>query len=226
MNCPSCGAAMTAQTLEGHLGTQVQIDFCGDCQIFWFDHLESLRLAPAATLGLFRMISDRNRAAPRALREPLSCPRCDLRLLLTNDRQRNTPFRYWRCGREHGRLILFFDFLREKDFIRPLSPPQLAELRQNIQTINCSNCGAPIDIVHASECAHCGTPVSMLDVKHISEVAAQTKDADGARAAIDALELAAVVRALKADPLVASPPAPGGLVETGLYLLGRWLTSS
>jgi len=217
---------MTAQTLDGHLGTEVQIDFCGGCQIFWFDHLESLRLAPAATLGLFRMISDSARTAPRALHEPLACPRCDLRLLLTNDRQRNTPFKYWRCGREHGRLISFFDFLREKDFIRPLSPQQLGELRQNLQTINCSNCGAPIDIVHSSECAHCGTPVSMLDVKHIADVASQTKDAGRARAAMDALELAAIVRALKADPEVARTPPPAGLVETGLYLLGRWLTAS
>ena len=225
MTCPSCGAEMTTQTLEGHLGTQVQIDFCGECQIFWFDHLESLRLSPAATLGLFKMIGDRTRAAPRALREPLACPRCDLRLLLTNDRQRNTPFRYWRCAREHGRIISFFDFLREKDFIRPLSSLQLAELSRNIQTINCSNCGAPIDIVHASECAHCGTPVSMLDVKHISEVAAQTKDPDRARAAVEALELAAVVRALKADIEVTRTPPPG-LVETGLYLLGRWFSAS
>jgi hypothetical protein len=221
MNCPSCGAGMTAQTLEGHLGTQVQIDFCGGCQVFWFDHLESLRLSPAATLGLFRMISDRNRARPNALREPLSCPRCDLRLLMTNDRQRNTPFKYWRCGREHGRLISFFDFLREKDFIRPLSPQQLAELRKNLQTINCSNCGAPIDIVHASECSHCGTPVSMLDVKQIAEVASRLNDAGGSKPAVD---LDAVARALKADREMDQSPA--GLVEAGLQLLGRWLTVS
>jgi hypothetical protein len=65
----------------------------------------------------------------------------------------------------------------------------------------------------------------MLDVKHISEVAAQTKDPDRARAAVEALELAAVVRALKADIEVTRTP-PAGLVETGLYLLGRWFTAS
>ncbi len=212
---------MTAQTLEGHLSAQVQIDFCSECQVFWFDHLESLRLSPNATLGLFRMISDSTRSAPKGLHEPMGCPRCDLRLLLTSDRQRNTPFKYWRCAREHGRLISFFDFLREKDFIRPLSPQQLAELRKNLQTINCSNCGAPIDIVHTSECAHCGTPVSMLDVKQISEMADQLKEADRPKPAVD---MDAVVRALKADREL--DQSANGLVEAGLRLLGRWLTSS
>lgn len=212
---------MTTQTLEGHLGTDVQIDVCPACQMFWFDHLESLRLSPAATLGLFRMISDHSRAAPRPPGEPVNCPRCGLRLLMTSDRQRNTPFRYWRCAREHGRLISFFDFLREKDFIRPLSPQQLADLRKNLQTINCSNCGAPIDIVHASDCTHCGTPVSMLDVKQIADVAAQMKDAGRPRPAVD---LDAVVRALKADSEL--DQSSSGLVEAGLRVLGRWLTSS
>src|SRR4051794_34096926 len=159
---------MTELALEGHLGTSVAIDACQTCQTFWFDHLESLRLSPAATLHLFRRIGDQTRSAPPRLAQTLKCPRCDLRLTLTDDRQRNTPFRYWRCAREHGRLISYFDFLREKDFIRPLSPLQLADLRQNVQTIACSNCGAPIDLVHTSECAHCGTPVSMLDVKQIA----------------------------------------------------------
>jgi Zn-finger nucleic acid-binding protein len=225
MNCPSCGAEMSAQMLEGHLGVQVQIDSCADCQAFWFDHLESVKLSPAATLGLFRMISDQSRAAPKPLREPLACPRCDLRLLLTHDRQRNTPFRYWRCAREHGRLITFFDFLREKDFIRPLSPQQLAELRQNLQIVNCSNCGAPIDIVHGSDCAHCGTPVSMLDVKHISEMANRSKKADGAQPPAARGDIDALVDAMRAHQ-EADHRSANGLVEAGLRLIGRWLTSS
>jgi hypothetical protein len=212
---------MTAKTLEGHLGTEVQIDFCGGCQVFWFDHLESLRLSPAATLGLFRMISDRSPSSPRPIGDRLNCPRCDLRLLATSDRQRNTPFKYWRCAREHGRLISFFDFLREKDFIRPLSPQQLVELRRSLQTINCSNCGAPIDIVHASACAHCGTPISMLDVKQISEIAAQAQAIDQPKPAPD---IAAIVAALQLRHQSEQPAH--GLVETGLELIGRWLSVS
>ena len=53
MTCPNCGAAMTAQTLDGHLGTLVTIDLCVPCQMFWFDTRESLKLAPGAVLKLF-----------------------------------------------------------------------------------------------------------------------------------------------------------------------------
>ena len=94
MDCPSCGAAMTSLTLGGHLSTEVHIDLCQTCQVIWFDRLESLRLAPAATLRLFRVIGDRPQLSPAPIQERLKCPRCDIRLLLTHDRQRNTPFRY------------------------------------------------------------------------------------------------------------------------------------
>jgi hypothetical protein len=211
---------MTTQTLEGHLDTQVEIDFCGGCQLFWFDHLESLRLSPGATLQLFTLISE-HKTAPPPVREPLKCPRCGMHLLLTNDRQRNTPFRYWRCDREHGRLITFFDFLREKDFIRPLSGAQLAALRQNVQMVNCSNCGAPIDLSTASACAHCGTPISMLDVKQISEMAAQLGQAAAPRAPIDVDSIFAAMRAERERDRDSS----SGLVETGLAMMARWLTS-
>ena len=161
---------MTTLRLDGHLGALVDLDLCPTCQIIWFDHFESSRLLPAAVLRLFRLIGERDRMSPAPIKRTLRCPRCHLRLLLTHDRQRNTPFRYWRCGNDHGRLITFFEFLREKDFIRPLSPQQLDELRRNVQIINCSNCGAPIDLAGAPECSHCGTPISMLDLRHVKEV--------------------------------------------------------
>jgi hypothetical protein len=225
---------MTALTLDGHLGTKVELDLCAACQVIWFDHLESLRLSPGATLSLFRKIADGKQSSPPPLHDPLKCPRCDLRLLLTNDRQRNTPFRYRRCAREHGRLITFFDFLREKDFVRPLSPQQLAELRANVQTINCSNCGAPIDLTRASACAHCSTPLSMLDLNHLEAVAAQLRGAEGSRAvdspppggktrekeAIDAL-----FEALRADGAGVNA-ASSGLIETGLRLIKTWFTET
>jgi hypothetical protein len=57
--------------------------------------------------------------------------------------------------------------------VRPLSARQIAELRASVQTVNCSNCGAPIDLTLASACAHCSTPLSMLDLNQI-EVMART----------------------------------------------------
>ncbi len=210
---------MDAQTLEGHVGTAVQIDRCPSCQLFWFDRLESVRLAPAATLRLFQLIGN-ERQRSRPVSEPMKCPRCDIRLLLTNDRQRNTPFRYWRCPREHGRLIGYFDFLREKDFIRPLSPQQLAELRANVRTVNCANCGAPIDLVHASACEHCGTPVSMLDVQQISAMAEHLRQTSERRPSIDFSTMFELMKAERERDRTST----SSLVDTGLQLVARWLT--
>lgn len=212
---------MAPQTLDGHLGTQVQIDLCAGCHVIWFDHLESLRLSPGGTLQLFRLIGGGRQSRPSPPRDPLTCPRCDVRLLLTNDRQRNTPFQYWRCGREHGRLITFFEFLREKDFIRPLSADQLASLRQNVQMINCSNCGAAIDLAHDAACAHCGTPISTLDLEQISRMANQLERAAEPKTNID---VAALFEAMKRERNRGeSAHSASGVVEAGLRMVADWL---
>jgi len=223
---------MTALTLDGHLGTKVELDLCAACQVIWFDRLESLRLSPGATLSLFRTIGERKQTSPPPLGDPMKCPRCDLRLLLTNDRQRNTPFRYRRCAREHGRLITFFDFLREKDFVRPLSARQIADLRASVQSVNCSNCGAPIDLTLASACAHCSTPLSMLDLNQIEVMAAHLRRADEASRTIDPMlpermkrekeAVESLFAALRADE-GGSLPGSTGLVEMGLRLFSNWL---
>jgi len=222
---------MTALTLDGHLGTKVDLDLCAPCQVIWFDHLESVRLAPGGVLRLFQIIAGGTPRSPTPLALPLKCPRCELRLLLTHDRQRNTPFRYWRCAREHGRLTTFFDFLREKDFVRPLSPQQLAELRANVQMINCSNCGAPIDLSGAPACAHCGTPISMIDLKQIEEMTAHLRRAVDASRTIDPMlperlaheksEVEALFASLRADGIRTSGPS-FDLVGAGLRLIAKW----
>ena len=232
MNCPSCAAAMTSLTLGARLGADVQVDLCPTCQVIWFDRLESVNLSPGSTLKLFRLIGERPQKSPAPLATLIKCPRCDIRLLATSDRQRNTPFRYWRCGRDHGRLITFFDFLREKDFIKPLSTQQLAELRANVQTINCSNCGASIDLTRESGCAHCGSPLSMIDLSHIERVAKELRTADEAsktvdptlpaRVAFEKLEVDALFKRLRADDQW-NPTSPFGLVEAGLWFLSRKL---
>ena len=61
--------------------------------------------------------------------------------------------------------MTFVNFLLEKDFIHPLSPEQLEELRQrHIYVISCSTCGAPVDLSRGSTCAHCGAALSMVDI--------------------------------------------------------------
>jgi hypothetical protein len=233
MNCPGCGAAMAAETLDAHLGTSVTIDLCLSCQLFWFDTRESLRLSPGAVLMLFRIVGEHALAShPRTADHP-ACPRCAIRLLPTHDQQRNTKFAYLRCPREHGRLITFVDFLREKDFIKPLSSTQIDELRRNVQFVNCSNCGAPVDLATHTACAHCGSPLSMLDLKQAGALVAELREADHAARTIDPalpLELARARRDVEAAfasfeerPGWFADVSQGGIVAAGLSSLARWL---
>jgi len=191
---------MTTRTLGGHLDTSLEIDACDACQAFWFDASESPRLSPASTLTLFSLIAD---ALPRrsgSIGRVLKCPRCSSRLLETQDMQRNTRFSYSRCPHGHGRFTTFFNFLREKDFVRPLSAAQIDELRRNVQTVNCSNCGAPIDLAKGSSCGHCGSPLSILDLQQAENVVDQLRRASEPRAIDPALpiELARVRREIDA----------------------------
>ena len=237
MLCPRCREPLSAETLTGHLGTTVVVDVCRKCQAFWFDQRESLQLSPGSTLTLFRLIGEPADSEPRPTpADPAAgavCPRCGLRLRPTQDRQRNTAFRYERCPAGHGRFTSFYDFLREKDFIRPLSPAQLDELRRHVQAINCANCGAPIDLAARSTCGHCGSALTMLDMKQAEALVAQLRQADRTGAPVDpALPLAltrarrdvtAAFDAFERDPDWYSSVSASGLVGAGLSALNRWL---
>ena len=227
---------MTSRPLEGHNAQPIAIDLCLACQTFWFDARESLRLSPASTLELFRIIGDRagTPSAPHAAAAGLRCPRCRMALRLTKDLQRSTRFEYWSCPRGHGRLTTFFNFLREKDFIRPLSAQQIAELRQHVQSVNCSNCGAPVNVMTGAACTHCGSPLSMLDMAQAEKLVAELRQAAPTRLAdVDpalALELErtrrqghAVFDALERDHSWFEHVARDGLVGAGLGAVARWL---
>jgi len=153
------------------------VDLCAQCQVVWFDTYESLQLTPGGTLGLFRAIHEAQAATPRPLAPPLPCPRCDTILALTQDLRQTTRFSYWRCRYGHGRLTPFFQFMREKSFIRPLTPPELARLAENVKTVRCASCGAPVAIAQASACAYCGSPVMVLDPDAVTKALAEIDQA-------------------------------------------------
>src|SRR5688500_8838383 len=169
---------MQEQTFDGHLGRPVTIDICFPCQSFWFDARESLSLTPGSTLALFRVIGERAAKPHTSNTDTAKCPRRRGRLRRTHDMQRTTKFEYWRCPNGHGRLTTFFDFLREKDFIRPFTQQQLDDLRKNIQMVNCSNCGGPVDLSKGGSCLHCGSPLSMLDMTQAERLVAQLQKAE------------------------------------------------
>ena len=165
--CPSCRGAMTERAAERLYGRSMAIDVCPRCEGIWFDGQELLQLAPAATLALLSDVVPEQTAARAPLAPALACPRCQGRLLETHDRQRNTPFVYYRCPRGHGKFLTFFQFLRAKNFVRPLDDQEVAELRKGIHQVNCVNCGAPVDIERAAVCGFCRTPLTMLDPQQV-----------------------------------------------------------
>jgi hypothetical protein len=186
---------MRPERLDGQMGREIDIDLCVPCQSIWFDAHEHLQLTPGSTLAMFRLIGEHvSRPSPED-RDIAKCPRCKAQLRRTQDLQRNTRFEYFRCPNEHGRLTTFFDFLKEKDFIKPLTPRQIAELRKNVQSINCSNGGAPVDLAKGSDCAHCGSPLSMLDMHQAERLIAQLREADRPDKPIDPALPLALLRA-------------------------------
>jgi uncharacterized protein YbaR (Trm112 family) len=223
--------AMTDWTLDAKLGAQVTVDVCTACQAFWFDHLKSLQLSPGSTLKLMKYIGEHSTAAKPRLSEVLRCPRCAGPLTLTHDMARTVRFSYWRCANNHGHFIGFFDFLKEKNFIHPLSPQEIKELREKVQTVNCSSCGAPIDLEHNSECPFCHSPITMLDMKQQQQMLAQLKEAAEPRPVDPTLPLKLALAKQEVAALFPRDDAEwwndarsGDLVQAGLNAVIRWFT--
>jgi len=225
MICSGCRGEMTTLTVHDRNGTDADIDYCSVCHAFWFDRYENVRLGATATLKLFDVMAEQD-ATTSPLAQPMKCPRCGAHLLDTHDmQQRGTMFEYWRCPHDHGHFITFLQFLKEKDFVRPMTPQQIAEVRQNVQTLNCSNCGGPIDLARQTVCPHCGSPLTMLDLKQIAAHVRELKQEDEAQAAPEAIadreverQFSQAVAAMKAEA------RPQSIVQTGLRQLAKWLT--
>jgi hypothetical protein len=225
---------MEPQQLDGHLGRKVSIDICHGCQAFWFDKYESLQLSAAAVLQLFRVIAMAG-GVKAGLAPDMACVRCPRKLKTVKDMQRATRFEYRACPDNHGRLITFFNFLREKDFIRPLTPAQIEQLKRNVKMVHCSNCGAPIDLARGSFCAHCGSPLSMIDVAQAGDLVARLREAGNGPQPADpaalGLELTRARREVDAafasferDPGWYGAVEKGGLVHAALGAFSSWIT--
>ncbi|MGH7388043.1 MAG: hypothetical protein ACREM3_01105 [Candidatus Rokuibacteriota bacterium] len=225
---------MTHQPLDGHYGRVVALDLCHACGALWFDTGESLALTPGATLRLFVVIGEHHRDRRPSSESP-TCPRCRQRLVRTSDMQRNTRFGYWRCPADHGRFITFAEFLREKNFVRPLSAPELAELRASVKMIHCSSCGAPVDLERASACGYCRAPVSVLDARQVEKVVSQLKRAEVERTTVDPalatrlmadrLHVERLFQSLDRSSGASSAAGASGLVEAGLAAIADLLTA-
>lgn len=231
MKCPNCPAQMTDWTLGGQLGAQLTIDVCTPCQAFWFDEHKDLQLSPGSTLQLMKYIGEHSSSPKPSLSQALRCPRCESQLTLAHNMTRNVHFVYWQCANQHGHFITFFEFLKEKNFIRPLSPAEIQHLRESVQSVNCSSCGASIDLQTNSVCPYCHSPVSMLDLKEQQQMLAQLKEAAVPKAVDPALPLKLAMAKAGVSDLFQEHDAQwwqdagsGDLVQAGLNAVARWLS--
>jgi len=213
--------------LARNIGGELQIDVCHPCHAIWFDQNESLQLAPGAVIELFQDINRHRDDARRLLAERSSCPHCRAMLVLTHDVVKTGRFSYYRCPHDHGRLTPFSEFLREKQFVRSLTPAELIRLRVELKTVRCSSCGAPIDFQHESTCSFCGSQVVILDPIAIEPALKMWSDAEARRTRPTREKLAEALLDMKTVEVNARRDAgrwsPGTAIdrtETGGDLLG------
>ena len=198
MNCPNCGAGMECRALEGVYGPEIEVDICFACHVLWLDNRENLHLSPRGTLDLFRALNDHSDDPRHALRDRNVCPRCQRRLGLMHDIGKGGRFSYYRCPGQHGRLTPFSEFLKEKQFVRALTPLEQQQLRAEIKQVQCSSCGAPVELSKGFACAHCGSALTVLDPDAVSRALAQLDEADAARKVVSPEAAEARARALAA----------------------------
>ena len=181
MQCPSCSSPMNEERFERNVVGQVTLDICYPCNAIWFDPMESSELTPGSIIELFRQIHQHRNDGRRLLSANSSCPVCATTLLLANDLQRSGRFTYYRCPQGHGRLTSFFQFLREKQFVRSLTAVELSGLRAKVVQVRCSGCGAPIDLQKDSACSYCRSPISVLDPDAVEKMLQELQDKEQRR---------------------------------------------
>jgi hypothetical protein len=209
--CPGCAAPMRGLALARNTHGEHTVDLCERCHALWFDRHESAQLGPAAILELFEAVHAAPPPARTGLPTRLPCPRCGIALADTHDLQRSTRFRYWRCPRGHGRFTPFVQFLREKDFMRPLSRQEVERLRAQVASVRCTGCGASVELARDMVCGYCRSPVEMLDPEAAARTLATLAEARHGRS-VDVDRLA--------DALLTAPAVERGANRTiGLDLL-------
>ncbi len=176
----------------------VIIDVCWDCHALWFDQYESTSLAPRSVIDLFERIHEHRGKPARPLADSMACPHCRAKLALTQDILRTNRITYHRCPNGHGRLTTFFQFLREKQFVRSLSQPEIESLKAVVKQVRCSGCGAAVDLARDVACSFCRSPIAVLDALAVEKTLGALGEAERRHTAPNAEELAKAFESLVA----------------------------
>jgi hypothetical protein len=147
----------------------------------WLDDRESIQLSPKGTLDLFQILHEHRDDPRHALGRKLACGRCKRPLSLAHDIGKFGRLSYYECPGKHGRLTPFSEFLKEKQFVRELSPMEQNRVRAELKHVQCSSCGAPVDLAKAFKCEHCGAPIAVLDADAVEKTLMQLGDANEKR---------------------------------------------
>jgi hypothetical protein len=206
----------------------VDLDLCFACQSLWLDHYESSQLTPGATIELFRVIHAHPVDSARPVSETAKCPICVARLVLTHDIQRTNRFVYHRCPVRHGRLITFYHFLREKQFVRSLSGAEIMRLQATVKQVRCSSCGAPVNVEKDAACSFCHAPLSILDTDAVQRTLAELDAAERKEIRppdVEAASLGAFLEARRVERVLEAGREPSGidLLRETIALLTRVL---
>ena len=208
----------------------LSLDACDDCQALWLDATESQQLTPGAVIEVFRAIATSRPAQRTPYPAFLPCPRCTSALTLTQDLQRTTRFTYYRCRYGHGRFTPYVQFLREKNFIRPIDPQEIERLKSVVTTVRCVSCGAPVPLDRSAVCPYCGAPVMLLDPQAVDRAVAQLQSAETKRTASAAplspeavMAIASVERELAKDRQQAMGESGVDLLMLGFRALDHLL---
>ena len=181
IHCPNCRKEMQSENLERHDHGLARVDLCFTCGGLWFDHLVSVQLAPAAVIGLFKEIYAHRDDARQPVAAHMNCPHCTGVLVLSYDLGKAGRFSYFTCPKGEGRYTPFFQFLREKQFVRSLTSVELQRVRAQVRQIRCSECGAPVDLEHENQCSFCHAPVSFLDSEAVEKAVRMWSEANSRR---------------------------------------------
>ena len=217
-----------AHKLKGEL----VLDLCFRCQGIWFDHFESVQLAPGGIVELFELIHRHRDGLRLPLAEVLRCPRCDERLLHGMDMSRSGRFNYHRCLQQHGRFTTFGQFMIEKGFVRQLAPLEIDQLAARIGVVRCNGCGAPVDIRKQHACSHCQSPIAILDPDAVeaalnryrqAEIRRNTQDVEALADALLEQERTRLRQEREARQERLDGLDVGDLIVSGFELVWQWL---
>ncbi len=176
---------MRIEAYERRTEGRVDLDFCDGCQAIWFDAYESSQLTPGAVMKVFEAIARRRDVQPRPLADVCRCPACRRALVLTHDIERTNRITYYRCPEGHGRLTTYYQFLREKNFIRSLTVGEIEKLKAVVKQVRCSSCGAPVNLERDAQCPFCRAPIAILDADAATRALAELASAEQKRRAVD-----------------------------------------